>query len=157
MWNEGTQYKRYLITEYGISPRAVLGVIEAIVKQDGSEHNEYGLAVFEAENARRMQDKRMRKLRLLKEEISKLDPVKIHGAEHAEVTVLGWGSTKEAILEALILLKEGGIEAKFVQVLYLWPFPNAEVKRALNNSRKLILVENNRTAHLVAYSRNSFT
>ncbi|RLG40180.1 MAG: hypothetical protein DRO05_07000 [Thermoproteota archaeon] len=142
------EYKRYLITETGVSPRAVPGIEGIIVKQDGSEHNEWGFATANAENARRMQDKRMRKLEYLRKEISNLNPVKLYGDERAELTIIGWGSTKGAILESLLLLKERGIGARFVQVVYLWPFPDYEVKKAIKDSRKLILVENNKTAQL---------
>ncbi|RLG54640.1 MAG: hypothetical protein DRO00_00590, partial [Thermoproteota archaeon] len=99
------EYKRYLITETGVSPRAIPGIEGIIVKQDGSEHNERGLATADANNAKKMQDKRIRKMKYLKEEISRLQPIKLYGEEKADLTIIGWGSTKGAILEALILLK----------------------------------------------------
>jgi len=142
------EYKRYLITETGVSPRAIPGIEGIIVKQDGSEHNERGLATADANNAKKMQDKRMRKMKHLKEEISRLQPIKLYGEEKADLTIIGWGSTKGAILEALILLKEMRIRANFIQVVYLWPFPDLEVKKALKNTKKLFLVENNKTAQL---------
>ncbi|RLG49468.1 MAG: 2-oxoacid:acceptor oxidoreductase subunit alpha, partial [Thermoproteota archaeon] len=142
------EYKRYLITETGVSPRAIPGIEGIIVKQDGSEHNERGLATADANNAKKMQDKRMRKMKYLKEEISRLQPIKLYGEEEADLTIIGWGSTKGAILEALILLKEMRIRANFIQVVYLWPFPDLEVKKALKNTKKLFLVENNKTAQL---------
>lgn len=142
------EYKRYLITETGVSPRAIPGIEGIIVKQDGSEHNERGLATADANNAKKMQDKRMRKMKYLKEEISRLQPIKLYGEEKADLTIIGWGSTKGAILEALILLKEMRIRANFIQVVYLWPFPDLEVKKALKNTKKLFLVENNKTAQL---------
>jgi len=142
------EYKRYLVTETGVSPRAIPGIEGIIVKQDGSEHNERGLATADANNAKKMQDKRMRKMKHLKEEISRLQPIKLYGEEKADLTIIGWGSTKGAILEALILLKEMRIRANFIQVVYLWPFPDLEVKKALKNTNKLFLVENNKTAQL---------
>ncbi|RLG46763.1 MAG: hypothetical protein DRN90_06015 [Thermoproteota archaeon] len=142
------EYKRYLITETGVSPRAIPGIEGIIVKQDGSEHNERGLATADANNAKKMQDKRMRKMKYLKEEISRLQPIKLYGEEKADLTIIGWGSTKGAILEALILLKEMRIRANFIQVVYLWPFPDLELKKALKNTNKLFLVENNKTAQL---------
>ncbi len=142
------EYKRYLITETGVSPRAIPGIEGIIVKQDGSEHNERGLATADANNAKKMQDKRIRKMKYLKEEISRLQPIKLYGEEKADLTIIGWGSTKGAILEALILLKEMRIRANFIQVVYLWPFPDLEVKKALKNTKKLFLVENNKTAQL---------
>ena len=144
----GGEYKRYLITETGVSPRAIPGIKGIIVKQDGSEHNERGLATADANNAKKMQDKRMRKMKYLREEISRLEPVKLYGEKEADLTIMGWGSTKGAILEALIILRERKVMANFLQVVYLWPFPDLEVKNALRNAKRLFLVENNKTAQL---------
>ena len=142
------EYKRYLITETGISPRAIPGIKGLVVKQDGSEHNERGFATADATNAKMMQDKRMRKMKYLREEISRLNPIKSYGKKNADLTIIGWGSTKGAILESLLLLKDRGIDANFVQVIYLWPFPDLEVRNAIKEAKKLFLVENNKTAQL---------
>jgi len=142
------EYKRYAITETGVSPRAIPGIKGIVVKQDGSEHNEFGYATADAFNAKVMQEKRMRKMKYLKEEISKLKPVRVHGNKEVDLTLIGWGSTKGAILEVLLLLKKEGISVNFVQVVYLWPFPDKEIKMALKDHKKLFLVENNKTAQL---------
>ena len=51
---------------------------------------------------------------------------------------IGWGSTKGAILDAI-----DGLDVKFVQVLYMEPFPTEIAKELKGN---LILVENNSQA-----------
>jgi len=68
---------------------------------------------------------------------------KVFGKADSENVVIGWGSTKGAILDAI----ECGLDAKFVQVLYLEPFPKARIWKELIG-KNIILVENNATGQL---------
>jgi 2-oxoglutarate ferredoxin oxidoreductase subunit alpha len=53
-----------------------------------------------------------------------------------------------AAREALELLSEAGVKARFVQVVYLEPFPGEEVRRELAKGSTNVLFENNATAQL---------
>ena len=57
--------------------------------------------------------------------------------------IIGWGSTKGAILDVL----NCGIDAKFIQILYIDPFPSEDLWKELIG-KNLILVENNSTCQL---------
>ena len=55
-------YKRYEVTESGISPRAIPGMEDFIFKATGLEHTETGIPDYTADNHMRMTEKRHRKI-----------------------------------------------------------------------------------------------
>ncbi len=134
-------YKSYLLTQTGVSPRAVPGE-GAIVKASSYEHDDRGYTTENPVWVKKMNDKRMRKLRPLKREIDKLEPVTIYGK--GPKLIIGWGSTKGAILDSLPQLKG----FRFLQVSYISPFPVEQVKKEIKKSKEVILAENNVTGLL---------
>ncbi|KYH38761.1 MAG: 2-oxoacid:acceptor oxidoreductase, alpha subunit [Candidatus Bathyarchaeota archaeon B23] len=147
-WPGEEEYRRYRLTESGISPRILPGVGGATMLANTNEHDEYGYATTEPEMVKAMMDKRFRKLEALRGEIEGLNPVRVYGEEEAEVSIVGWGSTKGPALEALKLLRRGGIEARFIQPVYLEPFPRGAMERLLSGDEPKLLVEMNKTAQL---------
>ena len=71
---------------------------------------------------------------------------KIYGKQNSKNLIIGWGSTKGAILDAIA---EGKIDAKFLQILYLEPF-SRKIKPILEEAKKIIIVENNSTSQLAS-------
>jgi 2-oxoglutarate ferredoxin oxidoreductase subunit alpha len=147
-WTGPEEYKRFKITESGVSPRLLPGTSGATVLAGSNEHDEYGHTTINPRTVEAMVNKRFTKLERLKNEVEASEPVKIYGDEGAEATLVGWGSTKGPALEALKLLRREGFRARFVQVLLLEPFPSNAVAKALAGTAKHLLVENNRTAQL---------
>jgi 2-oxoglutarate ferredoxin oxidoreductase subunit alpha len=142
-FNDGV-YKRFKFTETGISPRARLGVENAVFWNTGDEHDEFGHITEDHEVRTMMVDKRMKKLEVALSEIPNDDKAVIYGDEDAEYVVLSWGSTKGAILEAMEKLKSEGYKLKFIQVKLLHPFPRDLVIDMLGSSKYLIDVEQNK-------------
>lgn len=147
-WTGAEEYMRYRITEGGVSPRVLPGIRGATVFANSNEHVEYGYSTSEAEETAKMVDKRFRKSRSLRREVESLDPVRVYGEKAADVAIWGWGSTKGPALEALKLLGRDGVDAAFVQPVYMEPFPGKAVAEALERFSEHILVEGNRTAQL---------
>ena len=143
-------FKRYEITPSGVSVRSLPSQEGGIFNANSDEHTEYGFSSDDPEVRIKMMDKRMRKLDSLAKE---LPPPKLHGPKEAQDTIVGWGSTKGPILGALKLLEGERIEARFLQLTYLSPFPSEFVKEILEKSRKVIIVENNRTGQLAGLIR----
>jgi len=134
-------YKSYKITKAGVTSRAVPGQ-GAFVRATSYEHDEYGYTREDAEWRIRMTDKRLAKIGQLENEIKNLDPVSVYG--RGDNLIIGWGSTKGAIIDAL-----GGLDGyRFMQVSYIVPFPASEVKREIEKSRNVVLVENSATGML---------
>lgn len=139
------EYKRYRFTDSGVSPMAFPGKPGAIVKVTSYEHDEDGYAIETPDGIENMQKKRLRKMSLIEQDLKNRETVKIHGDSNADDMVVAWGSTKGAIMEAMMLLKN---PLKFMQVLYLSPFPDWEVSKHLEAAKNVVIVEGNLTGQL---------
>jgi 2-oxoglutarate ferredoxin oxidoreductase subunit alpha len=133
-------YKRYQLTESGLSPRGIPGFGEELVVLDSDEHDEEGHITEDLDLRTKMVNKRLRKLELLKNDIV---PPELIGPENYKTLIIGWGSTYHAIKEALGRLdREDVAFLYFKQVYPLHPNTIAYLQKA----RKRIIVENNGTA-----------
>ncbi len=112
-------YKRYQYTESGISPLKHFGDKDYLVKIDSDEHTEYGVITESADVRHQMVEKRARKLELLKEEL--IEPL-FAGDEKPHILVLGFGSTWEAIKEAVLTLNDNG-DIKYAALSFGDVFP----------------------------------
>ncbi len=108
-------YKRYEINDSGISPRALPGTLgfEHVVATD--DHDEDGVLISDEytnpHKRQAMHEKRMRKMDSI---LPLLDAPKLWGAEDAQVTLVGWGSTEGVVQEAIQkLADEEGISRQF--------------------------------------------
>ncbi len=146
-YSRSKPYLRYKITRDGVSPRLAPGTSGATVHSDSAEHGEQGFVNDTADNTSRMADKRGRKYASIQKALKKYDAVKTFGSKDADVTLVGWGSTKGAALEAIERLKEDGHSLNFLQIIFMAPFPVGQVSKALDG-KNAILVEGNRTAQL---------
>jgi len=142
-------YKRYAVTDDGVSPRAFPGTFNVIVRANSSEHTEEGYGSDDPLIVRRMVQKRMRKYEAMRRHgEERRDSVKTYG-EGGDATLMFWGSVKGPALEAQRLLEKKGLKTLLVQVVFLSPLPESRVKEVLENAASpLILVENNVTGQL---------
>jgi 2-oxoglutarate ferredoxin oxidoreductase subunit alpha len=147
------EYKRHKFTENGISPRAIPGMKRAIVRTNADEHKENGYTTEDPEMTTKMFDKRFKKLDVLINQLENYETTKLHGPEGADATILGWGSTKGPIREAIKLLGKEGLKINYLQIVYLTPFPVANVQRILKSTKKTVVVENNKTSQLSSLIR----
>lgn len=143
-------YLRYKITESGISPMLVPGKTEALVRSDSDEHTEEGVITESADVRVRMVDKRARKLDLLAEEL--LEP-EYTGAEEPEVLLVGFGSTQNAIAEAVEILNKQGASVGALSFGDVYPLPVKELKRRWKQAKAVYSVEQNMTAQLAKLIR----
>jgi len=138
-------YKRYEITESGISPRSIPSAYGLEVPADGHEHDEYG-HITEDEGIRsKMVEKRLRKLEELARE---MDPPHRMGDPEAEHLLVGWGSTYGPMAEAVEILNGEGIAVGGVHLNGLWPFPADEMAKILDGTGTWTVVEGNGTGQL---------
>ena len=147
------EYKRHKFMEDGISPRAMPGMRGAIVRTNADEHSESGYTTEDPELTTKMMDKRFKKLDTLVKELERYETVKLYGSREAELTILGWGSTKGPIREAVKLLSREGLKVNYLQIIYLNPFPEAKVQAILRSARRTVVVENNKTSQLSSLVR----
>lgn len=138
-----SNYKRFAITESGISPRLVPGIIGGVFKATGSEHDERGFVSTDPTIRKAMVEKRLRKMETFLKEDAK--PPHVFGSTDARPVVVGWGSSRPVLLEAQRRLRERGIEVTVVHFAYLWPFNTAAAKPLLDNAAVVIAAEQNFT------------
>lgn len=146
-------FKRYAFTPTGISPRSIPGMAGAIFHTTGDEHDEFGHITENSENRIRMMQKRMRKLELANELIPDEKKANFFGPPEADVTLIGWGSTKGAILDAMHDLEADGVRCNFLQIRYMSPFPTSLVTKHLSDAKRIVLVEGNYAGQLGALVR----
>jgi 2-oxoglutarate ferredoxin oxidoreductase subunit alpha len=145
---EGKEYKRFLLTETGISPRVLLGTKNGVHWYTGDEQNEFGHISEEPLNRRLMVEKRMKKLDLVEKEVPVEDKLKFFGDQDSENIVVSWGSPKGAIIESIDMLKQEGLSLGFMQMRLLNPLPAEEVKKALEGKKRIIDIEDNYSGQL---------
>jgi 2-oxoglutarate/2-oxoacid ferredoxin oxidoreductase subunit alpha len=149
-------YKRYQLTEDGISTRALPGTpgFEHVVATD--DHDEDGVLISDEytnpHKRQAMHEKRMRKMESI---LSLIDAPSLWGAENAQVTLLGWGSTEGVIREAIEkLAKEENITANLLQIKWILPLHVAAITLTLSKSNKVVIVENNYSGQFERYLRS---
>ncbi|AWB44376.1 2-oxoacid:acceptor oxidoreductase subunit alpha [Paenibacillus sp. CAA11] len=142
---DGSLFKRYELTEDGVSPRVLPGAKNGIHHVTGVEHDETGRPSESPVNRKNMMDKRLRKLSRLAFE----NPVHIQ-APHAEPDVLfiGMGSTGGTIDQARVRLEADGVRTNHLTVRLLHPFPVEEIEPYLRKAKHVIVIENNATGQL---------
>jgi 2-oxoglutarate ferredoxin oxidoreductase subunit alpha len=117
---EGT-YRRYALTEDGVSPRLYFGQSRHLVCLDSDEHDEDGHITEDLGSTRpTMVEKRLEKGRRLRREMA---PPSHNRTEDADLVLIGWGSTKGAIDEAVDRARAAGHKVGAVHFTELWPLP----------------------------------
>ncbi|TWH83432.1 2-oxoacid:acceptor oxidoreductase subunit alpha [Sedimentibacter saalensis] len=140
------KYRRYKLTEDGISPRILPGKIEGqVVLVDSDEHDEFGNITESDEIRIKMVNKRLKKFDGLREEVQ--EPWFI-GEEYPENLVVCWGSTYGAVKEAVSKLNAEGVSIGALVFGDIWPFPTKKLLELSKNAMKIIDVEQNATAQL---------
>jgi len=141
-------YKRYQLTEHGISPRLYPGQSEHLVGVDSDEHDEKGHITEDlGSTVKAMVQKRLAKMDGLKEEISPPEEISVNDAD---TVLVGWGSSRGALLEAVQLLKQEGKKAGMLHFTELWPLPEF----TFPEEKTYITVESNATGQLARLLRS---
>ena len=138
-------FKRYEITEDGVSPRVIPGVKNGIHHVTGVEHDETGKPSESAVNRNLQMDKRFRKVEKIKFDT----PVyKNSRHEEADLLIIGFNSTRGAIEEAMVRLEQDGMKVNHAHIRLIHPFPTDELLPLVRSAKKIAVVENNATGQL---------
>ncbi|WP_332690396.1 2-oxoacid:acceptor oxidoreductase subunit alpha [Halalkalibacter lacteus] len=140
-------YKRYEVTESGVSNRVIPGMKNGIHHVTGVEHDETGKPSESPENRVNQMDKRLRKVADLPAQFK--NPLFVNAKhEDADLLVIGVNSTRGTIEEAMPRLEADGVKVNHAHVRLLHPFPTDEVKKQIAKAKKVVVIENNATAQL---------
>ncbi|WP_028399058.1 2-oxoacid:acceptor oxidoreductase subunit alpha [Ectobacillus panaciterrae] len=138
-------FKRYEVTEDGVSPRVVPGTKNGIHHVTGVEHAETGKPSESPENRIAQMDKRMRKLDNLKFNTPVYTNAKY---ADADLLLVGFNSTRGAIEEAMERLEQEGMKVNHAHVRLIHPFPKDELLPFVKSAKRVVVVENNATGQL---------
>ncbi|MBO2532219.1 MAG: 2-oxoacid:acceptor oxidoreductase subunit alpha [Thermoactinomycetaceae bacterium] len=145
---EDTLFKRYQFTEDGISPRVLPGMKNGLHHVTGVEHDETGRPSENPVNRKKMMDKRLSKLA---RGIEFENPVFVDAAhEEADLLIVGIGSTRGTIQEAMERLTGEGIKANHIHIRQVLPFPTEPVREQMKKAKRVVVVENNATGQLAS-------
>ncbi|AEH48507.1 2-oxoacid:acceptor oxidoreductase subunit alpha [Parageobacillus thermoglucosidasius] len=138
-------FKRYEVTEDGISPRVLPGTPNGIHHVTGVEHAETGTPSEAAANRKAQMDKRLRKLKHIQFNTPVHKNVK---HDEADLLIVGFISTRGAIEEAIERLEQDGVKVNHAHIRLLHPFPTEEVLPLVKAAKKVVVVEQNATGQL---------
>lgn len=140
-------FKRYELTEDGVSPRVLPGVKGGIHHVTGVEHDETGRPSESTTNRKNMMDKRLKKLNSLQFR----DAIRVDAPyEQADLLIIGMGSTGGTIDEARCRLEADGLKTNHVTIRLIAPFPTDLLTPYLNSAKRVVVLENNATAQLAS-------
>ncbi|MFA6254875.1 MAG: 2-oxoacid:acceptor oxidoreductase subunit alpha [Patescibacteria group bacterium] len=136
--NKMAEFKRYLVTKSGVSPRSIPGQKGGVYLANSDEHDELGFTIegFTPQIRNQMVEKRSAKLGgVLKD----LPAPELFGPKSAKLTLIGWGSVKGPVLEALKVLAD----VNYLHLVAPWPLGVEKLQKALKGVKKLVCIENN--------------
>jgi len=144
-------YKRYALTESGISPMAIPGTPGTSYTADGLEHNERGTPSSQPSDHLAQLEKRQRKL-------DGLDC-----AEHwatiegeGDMAVVTWGSCTAPVREAFARARAEGVQARLVSLRLLSPAQPERLKKALEGVKRVLVVEQSFSGQFHRYLRAEY-
>jgi len=126
----GPGYKRFDLSGL-VSPRAFIGQEGTVMWYTGDEHDEYGHIVEDPENRARMYAKRVEKLKLIEESLPPEWKIGVYGEPDPDYVVVGWGSVKGVVLDAMEALRKRGWRGRYLHLRLLWPLPSRELSELL--------------------------
>jgi 2-oxoglutarate ferredoxin oxidoreductase subunit alpha len=148
---EGETFKRYALTNTGVSPMPVPGTPGCQYTADGLEHAESGTPSSQASDHSRQLDKRLRKL-VLHDYGSHWASIEGEG----EIAVITWGSCTGAAREAVNRARADGINAKLIAPRLLYPTLPEQMARALDGVSKILVVEQSHLGQFNRYLRGEY-
>jgi 2-oxoglutarate ferredoxin oxidoreductase subunit alpha len=137
-------YRRYRDTETGISPMAIPGMAGGMYLAESLEHNAYGYPDQTPENHEHMMRKRAKKVETAREMLVDWKmTARRWGDAGAPFGIIGWGSTRGAVREAMAALRTQGIRIEAIYPHTLLPMPDRAICDFLSTKRALLIPELN--------------
>jgi len=140
-------YQRYQITDSGISPMSLPGMGSYQYAAEGLTHTESGLPSSRVQDHAQHLHKRSHKI--LQFDYGELWAQRLPMA-NAQHTVITWGSSFEAVKEAVKLLNHRGAAISLIGLRLIMPL-QAEALAALTQHQKVLVIEQNDSAQLSHY------
>ncbi len=134
-------YRRYKITDSGISPRAIPGMEGYIFRATGLEHTENGIPDYTPGLHMNMSEKRHRKIQGALQDLP--EPVRFFKEEKLDIGVVAWGSTFGSALEAVKKARKEGIPADVLKISSIYPYHANHIKEFMDICGEVLIPELN--------------
>lgn len=144
-------YRRYKMTDNGISPRAIPGTPGGIFFSTGLEHNEYGRPDYTEAGHTSMSEKRFKKHRLILSEAPEVQRMESDKDEF-DIGVISWGSSAGAAHEAVMTAQKEGINAASFSSVMISPFPEEELQAFAQRCKKILVPELNFSGQFASFA-----
>ncbi len=143
-------YRRYQLTQDGISPFAVPGLDAAPWRATGLEHDEYSRVRYDPATHSAMTEKRWRKLQSAARQ---LDGTLRYGVQEPQVGIVAWGSTAGAAQEATERLATQGWPVAALMPGVLQPLPVETIGEFVRGLQAVVVPEVNYGGQFARYLR----
>ncbi len=141
-WQDETgKFKPHALTDDGISPRTFPGTAGGAHMTTGLEHDELGRRTEDGDMRIKQVDKRNKKVETAKQQ-EDWSPREFGDAD-SDNLVISWGSNEGAMVEAIELLADDGLDVRFISVPYIFPRP--DLSEDINSADNVLVVECNNT------------
>ena len=141
-----SDYRRYAITDDGISPWAVPGSPGGMNLITGNERNEWGLVSTDPAIRRQMMEKREHKIEAVRDRLPTAEET---GPEDAEVGIISLGGVSPVVDEACELLeKDHDLKIRQHRPRTLWPVLEDTIAFT-KKMKRIYVIEQNKTGQLM--------
>lgn len=144
-------YKRYRLTEDGVSPMSTPGMKGGIYQTNGLEHDEYGRPSSMYSTHETMNAKRFRKMEAIAERFRLFTRF---GPANPDLGILCWGSSTGVVREVVDRLTARGHRVAAFSPRILMPLPVEEIQAFVDASKKLLVVELSFAGQFAKYLRS---
>lgn len=138
------EYRRYQITDDGVSPWALPGTPGGMNLVTGNEHDEWGFVTTDPGMRKQMMDKRARKIEMARDLLPR---ARRGGVEGARIGIISVGMVCGAVREAVERLQARGVDVEILEPRTIWPVLNETIE-FVNSHDRTYVVELNHEGQL---------
>jgi 2-oxoglutarate ferredoxin oxidoreductase subunit alpha len=116
----------------------------------GLMHDETGFPSNSSENAEKLLDRLMNKIKMNEDDILDFEE---YMTEDAEIIILGYGGTARSVKSAVKTLRKEGIKAGMFRPKTIWPSPEKRIKELSAQAKAIIVAELNLGQYVLEVER----
>ena len=131
-------YERYAITDDGVSPMTVPGMVGGMYQTNGLEHDALGRPSAMFTTHEQMNAKRYRKLDAIANKYALFERC---GVEQPELGILCWGSSAGPVREAIGRMNTNGARVAAFVPRILAPLPARDLQAFIDSCDRIVVVE----------------
>ncbi len=154
--NSGEKFQRYKDTPSGVSPMSLPGMKGGQYVAEGLEHNAEGAPNYDPQQRTINMEKRARKVRLAVQEVERLKLYERFGDDHAEIGIIGWGSTIGPVREAVERARAEGIPVAVLYPKMLYPLSHSLIEEFIARRKAILVPELNYVGQLARMIQAEF-